>query len=150
MGKKQAQPGNVEAFPQHAVKRPKPTVLELLNQDTPERAVALVRMAHPDITLAEFLAGLDREAATIRASIIKGAEHLAAINNLMNAARSEMADGTAQAGPDDTFDEDLKAAAKLDPYWHLDSDGTATPMQGATHKTPDDLVAAYRRNRNAT
>jgi len=43
-----------------------------------------------------------------------------------------------------SFDRDMKAAVEQDPYWHSAEEGSYTVRKGAIHKTPEELVTAYR------
>ena len=43
------------------------------------------------------------------------------------------------------FDRNFEAAVALDPYWRKKGNGFVV-SKGAVHQTPEQLVAAYRRN----
>jgi hypothetical protein len=47
------------------------------------------------------------------------------------------------------WERDFKDAVALDPYWEMRDDSVAVRKPGGLHKTPEELVAAYRASKGA-
>ena len=163
-------------FPQHAAKpagRPRTfaRVLEGTQGMTPSQIMAVLAAEFPDATVDEVTRTIAEYAqrASAEVSELKGEgqamEDVAALcapvfergeaGTVGEALRllADQGDERAAAylaqiaGPDQQeFKRLLNLAVAEDPYWSKDAVHGYRCMSGATHTTPQELVAAYRRN----
>ena len=163
-------------FPQHAAKpaekpRTIATVLEATQGMTPSQIMAVLAAEFPDATVGEVTRAIAEYAqrASAEVSELKGEgqamEDVAALcapvfergeagtvgealRLLADQGDEHAAAYLAQiAGPDQQeFKRLLNLAVAEDPYWSKDAVHGYRCMSGATHTTPQEPVAAYRRN----
>ena len=163
----------VEPFPQRSVKPAKTTPADIVRDaESPEQALALLSLAFPNMAVAQLIALLEqaqREGKEQLAAFEAETRAMEAIGDLVgpvmqahpNMRVSEAlevlaGEGSEQAaallaqldGPEARLHDLLLAkAVECDPYWSKTEDGGYRVRAGATHKTPEALVAAYIESR---
>src|SRR4051794_15491899 len=117
--------GSIDVFPP-----PKPTIADIV-----------MDLAKVDMTEADMSATI---VPTVRAHYPDMTPE-----QLDAAIRAEIRAWDAQLG-ESSFWDDVDAARALDPEWHENENRSFGPNPGALYDTPQKLVAAYRRWRDAT
>jgi hypothetical protein len=144
-------PTTPEIFPQHLAGKRRTTIGDIVRQCSKTNQsmgaiLALIAAIHPRATKAEIRDALVAEQAHMDEKLAQAEAKTAAAEVMVDEVeRDEFAFASLALDPETlAFERDFQVAAEQDPYWDVDDAGVASARRGATYRTPEELVAAYR------